>query len=257
MTAAVAHVDNEALTRSLAELDRPNGDGSDIQLGIERVILGAASVFQGSGVGLMLIADDGLTLRYVASSDEVARQLELAHERAAEGPCVDAFVCDANVKATDLATETRWPMLRAELRDKPVRAILGLPTRIGTPVGTLNLYCDRPREWDASEIAALEAYNSLLEALLGGALLARAHGEIVAQLQFALDSRVVIERAIGLLMGRDGLDNLAAFQQLRANARSSRRRVLTVAEEVLAAHPPGALGADDAQAVPDGYSSSG
>jgi hypothetical protein len=121
-------------------------------------------------------------------------------------------------------------------------------------VGTLNLYCERPREWHESEIAALEAYNTLLEARLGGALIARAHGEIVDQLQFALDSRVVIERAIGLLMGRGGLDNLAAFQELRKNARSSRRRVLTVAEELLAAHPQGAVG-DGPQAVPDDYSS--
>ncbi|MDX6542289.1 MAG: hypothetical protein QOI71_3899 [Gaiellales bacterium] len=257
MSRAVAHIDDDALTRSLAELDRPDGDGVDIRHGIERVVLGAASVFVGTGVGLMLITEDGLTLRYVASSNEVARQLELAQEQAGEGPCVDAFVCDANVKTEELATESRWPALRAELRDQPICAILGVPTRLGTPVGTLNLYCDRPRAWDASEIAALEAYNALLEARLGGALIARAQGEIVDQLQFALDSRVVIERAIGLLMGRDGLDNRAAFDELRQNARSSRRRVLTVAEELLAAHPQHALEGDGPQAEPDGYSAPG
>ncbi len=94
----------------------------------------------------------------------------------------------------------------------------------------------------------------LLEARLGGALVERAHGQIVDQLQFALDSRVVIERAIGLLMGRDGLDNVAAFQELRRAARSTRRRVLTVAEEVLAAH---SLEADGSPTAPGGYSSSG
>jgi GAF domain-containing protein len=254
MSRAVAHIDSDALARSLADLERPDGDALDVRHGIERVILGAASVFAGTGVGLMLIADDGLTLRYVASSDEVAHRLELAHEQSGEGPCVEAFVCDGTVKTDDLATETRWPALRAELLDQPIRAVLGLPTRLGTPVGTLNVYCDQPREWDAGEVAALGAYNAVLEARLGGALVARAHGEIVDQLQFALDSRVVIERAIGLLMGRDGLDNLAAFQELRRNARSSRRRVLTVAEEVLAAHP---LEADGPRSAPGGYSSSG
>ncbi len=233
----MAHIDSDALACSLAELNRPDGDGVDVRRGIERVVLGAASVFAGSGVGLMLIVEDGLTLRYVASSDEVAHHLEVAHERSGEGPCVDAFVFNEAVRTDDLASETRWPALRAELHDQPVRAVLGLPTCVGTPVGTLNVYCDRPREWDDSDISALEAYNALLEARLGGALVARAHGAIVDQLQFALDSRVVIERAIGLLMGRDGLDNAAAFEELRRRARSSRRRVLTVAEEVLAAHP--------------------
>ena len=194
-------------------------------------------MFADTGVGLMLIADDGHTLRYVASSDEVARRLELAHERAGEGPCVDAFVCDDCVKTGDLRDEPRWPLLREELREQPIRAVLGLPTRLGTPVGTLNLYCERAAVWDESEIAALAAYNGLLEERLAGAVVARHHGRIVDQLQYALDSRVSIERAIGLLMGRDGIDSTAAFNELRRAARSSRRRVRAVAEEILDGHP--------------------
>ena len=238
MSRTIAHIDHGALERSLAELAQPDDAGAELQAGIERVVLGASAIFAGSGVGLMLIADDGLTLRYVASSDEVARELEFAHERAGEGPCVDAFVCDGEVKTGDLATEPRWPALREQLRDQPIRAVLGLPTRLGTPVGTLNLYCEQARAWDASEVAALEAYNGLLEARLGHAVLAREHSKIVDQLQFALDSRVTIERAIGLLMGRDEVDNMTAFHALRREARSSRRRVLTIAEELLAAHGP-------------------
>jgi GAF domain-containing protein len=232
-----AHVDEQALARSLADLNLPDGEAADLERGIERVIRGAANVFADSGVGLMLIADDGHSLRYVASSDDVARQLELAHVRAGEGPCVDAFVRDACVKTDDLWEEPRWPLLRAELRDQPIRAVLGLPTRLGSPVGTLNLYCERPRAWDESEVGALAAYNGLLEERLAGAVVARQHGRTVDQLQLALDSRVTIERAIGLLMGRDGIDGVAAFNELRQAARSSQRRVSAVAEEVLAGHP--------------------
>jgi AmiR/NasT family two-component response regulator len=90
--------------------------------------------------------------------------------------------------------------------------------------------------WDESEIAALGAYNDLLEARMGAALLARQHGQIIDQLQIALDSRVTIERAIGLLMGRDGVDSAAAFNELRRTARNERRRVSAVAEDVLAGH---------------------
>jgi GAF domain-containing protein len=236
MGRAKAHIDEHALTRSLGDLQLPDGDGVEVQAGIERVIRGAAGVFAGSGVGLMLIAEDGHSLRYVASSDDVARQLELAHERSGEGPCIDAFVLDAQVRTDDLVVEPRWPDLRVALRDQPIRAVLGLPTRLGTPVGTLNLYCERPRVWDESEIKALEAYNHLLEERLAASLLARQHGQIVDQLQVALDSRVTIERAIGLLMGRGGIDAAAAFNELRRTARSSRRRVSDVADDVLAGH---------------------
>jgi GAF domain-containing protein len=237
---ATEHVDREALARSLAELNLPDAGDGDVQGGIARVVRGAANVFEGSGVGLMLITEDGHTLRYIASSDEVARQLELAHEQAGEGPCVDAFVLDTCVRTDDLAAELRWPALRAALGDQPVRALLGLPTHLGAPVGTINVYCDRPRVWDESEIAALEAYNGLLEARLAESLLTKQHDRVVGQLQFALDSRVTIERAIGLLMGRDGIDGPTAFNELRRVARSSRRRVSTVAEELLAEHPQAA-----------------
>ena len=185
----------------------------------------------------MLVAEDGHSLRYVASSDDVARQLELAHQEAGEGPCIDAFVRDACVRTDDLHAESRWPALRAALRDQPVRAVLGLPTRLGAPVGTLNLYCEHPRAWDESEIRALEAYDRLLEERLAGALQAKQHGHIVDQLQTALDSRIVIERAIGFLMGRKGLDGPTAFNELRGVARNSRRRVSEVAEDVLAGRP--------------------
>jgi GAF domain-containing protein len=242
MSQAAAHVDHEALSRSLAELDAPGAASPEVQDAVERVIGSAASVFAGSGVGLMLIAEDGHTLRYVASSDDVARKLERAHEHAGGGPCVDAFVLDTCVKTDDLLVESRWPELRAELRGEPIRAVLGLPTRLGSPVGTLNLYCERPRVWDESEIAALEAR-------LGGALVAREHGRIVDHLQAALDSRVTIERAIGLLMGREGSDAATAFNGLRRTARNSRRRVLAVAEELLAGHPPEIAPGDDVTAT--------
>ena len=53
---------------------------------------------------------------------------------------------------------------------------------------------------------------------------------------------MIIERAIGLLMGRDGVDGPSAFNELRRAARNSRRRVSEVAEEVLAAHPHESVG---------------
>nr|BFE84193.1 hypothetical protein GCM10020093_067940 [Planobispora longispora] len=54
------------------------------------------------------------------------------------------------------------------------------------------------------------------------------------QLQYALDYRVVIERAIGYLMGKHDLTAAQAFTGLRKRARDSRRRVADLAAEVLA-----------------------
>ena len=72
----------------------------------------------------------------------------------------------------------------------------------------------------------------------------------VSQLQAALDTRVVIEQAIGILAERFVLSLTDAFEVIRAAARNSRREVRAVAEELRASRetplaitevlPPGA-----------------
>jgi AmiR/NasT family two-component response regulator len=84
---------------------------------------------------------------------------------------------------------------------------------------------------------ALEAFNVVIEGIVGSAVLARRHERLVEQLQHALEHRVAIERAIGVTMATDQVGAVEAFNRLRAIARSSRRRVGVVAEELLAALP--------------------
>ena len=81
---------------------------------------------------------------------------------------------------------------------------------------------------------AVAAYNRVIEHQLASALTADRQDALIGQLQHALEHRVQIERAIGMVMGQDGLDPVAAFNRLRATARAERRRVAEVAGEVLA-----------------------
>ncbi|MFL5821734.1 MAG: ANTAR domain-containing response regulator [Solirubrobacteraceae bacterium] len=53
----------------------------------------------------------------------------------------------------------------------------------------------------------------------------------------AFEGRARIERAKGILMERHGLDDQEAFDRLRTQARSSRRKLLEVVDEVLASEP--------------------
>ena len=104
----------------------------------------------------------------------------------------------------------------------------------GTPVGTLDVYRDRAHEWDESEESALIRYADVIEATLTASLAAHTAGELAEQLQYALDYRVVIERGVGYLMARDGIDAVTAFNRLRRVARSSRRKIGDAAAELLA-----------------------
>ena len=225
-------IDPESLSVSLRRLGAA-GDES-LREALDRAVTACVDVFTVSGSGL-LIADDENSLRFVSASDTAGRILEKVQLETGEGPCVDSFVLGVVVSCDDLVTEERWPASRGPLLDHGLRALLGVPVRLGgVVVGSLNVYRDRPGPWHDTERAALERYGEVVEATLYAALRAHRAGELADQLQYALDYRVVIERGVGYLMARDGLDAVAAFDRLRRAARSSRRKVAEVAEALLA-----------------------
>jgi GAF domain-containing protein len=233
---ARVHIDPAVLDRSVEGLGTLVAEPSSVEDMLEGVIQAARGLFSVTGVGLMLV-DETSALRYVAGTDEAARMLETGQEALGEGPCVDCFVHGHVIRCDDLAADERWPELTPRVVPHGVRAVLGVPTRLGgTPIGSLNVYRAEPYRWDDSDVAAMEAFNGIIESVLGGAVAARRSGRLVTQLQEALDRRVVIERAVGVLMARRGLDAVAAFNALRSAARSSRRTVADVAAGVLAGH---------------------
>jgi GAF domain-containing protein len=121
---------------------------------------------------------------------------------------------------------------------KGVCAALSVPVELdGGVIGTLDIYVGQPRDWDPSEVAALQAYAGLVASLLSAAVTAQIKGRLADQLEAALEHRWLIEQAKGVLMGREDLDAQAAFERLRGAARSSTRRLADVARDVTAGRP--------------------
>jgi AmiR/NasT family two-component response regulator len=86
-------------------------------------------------------------------------------------------------------------------------------------------------------------------ALDNAELYARAHN-VVEQLHRTLESRSMIERAKGLLMGSEGLTSQEAFERLRARSQSEHRKLREVALSLLEAHDPGGASGAPAPWVP-------
>jgi GAF domain-containing protein len=228
-------IDPDALDRSLAALREQSANGG-LMIALEQVMTATRQLFDATGCGVMLINESSV-LAAAAATDEPGRLLEVLQERDGHGPCVDALTFDQIVTVADLAGDARWPAL-GELPEAGVRAVLGVPLHADhVPVGSLNIYRDRPHQWTESEVAALTEYSSLVESVLRTALHARQRERLADQLQHALDHRVVIERAVGVVMGRDNVNAVAAFNQLRHQARSAQRSVAEVASELLATIP--------------------
>lgn len=227
------HIDEQALQSSLQRLREAAFD-ADVAGVLNRAVTAVHRVFGCCGAGIMFITEDGY-LSYVAATDEAGRRLEQAQAAAGQGPCYDSYVFGRDVVSSDLRADSRWPHLPAHLPAE-VRAVAGTPVMLaGSPVGTLNVYQDEPAGWDESDVRALRVYGDLIAEVVRAALSARDHSVLAEQLRYALDYRVVIERAVGYLMGSQRLDAVTAFNVLRKRARDSQRRVADVAAEMLAA----------------------
>jgi GAF domain-containing protein len=230
-------IDPVALERSLAGLgDRTSG--IILSRALHDAIDTTRELFSADGAGVMMV-DDSTVLCAVAATNESARILEERQERIGCGPCVDALTFDRTVATADLMSDDRWPELGAEMADAGVCSVLGVPIRAGgLPVGSLNVYRGHRGEWNNTEVSAIEAYGGLIDGLLLAALQAHANEQIVKQLQRALDNRVVIERAVGVIMEREKADAVAAFGRLRQEARATQRKAAEVAAAILAGIEP-------------------
>jgi GAF domain-containing protein len=226
-------IDRAKLDESLARLHHLAP--SQVELGrlVGEVVRAVTEIFGLAGAGMLLV-DADRALRSIAASDSTGALLERAQEEFGEGPCVESFIIDEVVVANDLAADGRWPRVSPTLARGGVRAVLGVPVRLGGgPIGTLNVADDHPRSWTDSEREAMVHFGAVLENLLLVGLVADRNDRLARQLQYALDYRVPIERAVGYLMATMRTDPITAFEKLRRTARGERRKVAELAEEIL------------------------
>ncbi len=226
-------IDHGALQRSLLALKDVAADPDELLAALERVAEATRAVFRVEGAGLMLADDDG-HLRWVTVTDERGRALEQIQEELGEGPCISAFATSTVIQVADVAADVRWPRFAVLARQHGVGSLLSVPVRAGSqPLGTLNVYAAEPHAWTGDEVRAIEAFADVVGDLLRAAIGYRARDAEVRQLEHALTTRIFIEQAKGVLVATEGLEPDAAFERLRSMARSTRRKVVDVAKEVI------------------------
>jgi signal transduction protein with GAF and PtsI domain len=226
-------VDRQLLARTVGELRATLPRAGDLLVGLGRVVEATRIVVGVDGTGLTLAHEDGRP-RWVAVSDAAMELLEQVQHDFGEGPCLAAFAQDRVVAVEDLQSERVWDRLAVVVGQLQVRAVLSVPVRLADqPVGTLDVYVTRPRAWTSGEVEALAALAVVTAELVSTAVELANREVEVAQLRRALASRVWIEQAKGVLAATGGVSPDAAFQQLRKRARSSSRKVVDLAREVV------------------------
>ncbi|EIV95297.1 GAF and ANTAR domain-containing protein [Frankia sp. QA3] len=227
-------IDKLLLDASLARLHHLVPSQVELAKLVSEVVQAVTEIFDLTGAGVLLV-DADRALRSIAASDSNGALFERAQEEFGEGPCVESFITDEIVVCADIASDPRWPRVTPTLVEGGIRAVLGVPVRLGGgPIGTLNVAADKPRAWNDTERDAMVHFGAVLENLLLAGLIADRNDKLARQLQYALEYRVPIERAVGYLMATMKTDQVSAFETLRRTARNERRRVSELAEEILA-----------------------
>jgi GAF domain-containing protein len=223
------------LRRALDQLAELHTTPVSVDAALEQVVASADALFAVDGTALMLVDRDQV-LRNLAASDRRAALLEELQAEHGEGPCVDAFDDKQPVWSDDLGREDRWPRFSADAAGRRLLAVLASPIPYSDQaVGVLAVFAAAAHDWSEAEREAIVAYTELVAMLVVNAMEARERGRLAGELQGALDSRVVIEQAKGVLVGRHGLTTRQAFERLRRQARDQRRPLTEVARAVVSA----------------------
>jgi len=209
-------------------------DEYDVVEFLHRLAERCVKLLHASEAGIMLANRDG-SLHYVASSSERMRLIELFELQHEEGPCLDAYrtgVAVHSVLKDD--AQTRWPRFAPHAQEVGFESVSALPMRLRSEViGALNLFSTSPAPLDAEDQLAAQA---LADIATIGILQERALDSarvVTSQLEVALESRIVIEQAKGIVAERNHVSIDSAFTLLRGYARNNNLLLSQTAQEII------------------------
>jgi hypothetical protein len=223
------------LTRTFVELADTLVDEFDVVELLTTLADRCVEVLDVSAAGLMLAAPEG-ELRAVASSSEAMRLVELFELQSQEGPCLDCFRTRQPVLNQHLGqVEDRWPRFKSVALEAGFHSVHALPMRLrGDIIGALSLFRSDRGDLEEADIVTGQALADVATITI---LQHRAVLEtqlVNAQLSHALNSRIVIEQAKGVLAERERLTMEDAFSRMRNHARNNNFKLIEVAERVVA-----------------------
>jgi GAF domain-containing protein len=201
---------------------------------LQRLVDTCQEVFDTGAAGILLVGSDG-DLEVIASSSEASRIVETLQLGADAGPCIESFRTGAVVSVPDIAdVPPDWALFRDGALSQGFASALAVPMRLrDTTIGSLNLLRTAVGELDASDLVAAQALADVATIGILHEQTVRESTELSQQLQTALNRRIVIEQAKGVVAHTHDVGMDAAFNLIRAYARSHQLSVSTVAARLV------------------------
>jgi hypothetical protein len=218
------------LFRQLADVVYVSDDFARI---CESVVRAAPALVEGCDHASLMLRVDGRFVT-VASSDDIAAQVDAVERELGEGPCLDAIREQTVFHDADLTDGSPWPRLNERvLAETPVRSMAGFRIRTGEQHdGALNLFSDSPGGLTARAVDQ----GIVLASFVTVALVASTERRAAQTLRSGLLSNREIGKAVGLLMAFHHIGDDEAFAMLRRTSQELNVKLVEVARRVVDEH---------------------
>jgi GAF domain-containing protein len=185
-------------------------------------------------VGVSITLKKGNRPYTAVATSAVVQAIDEREYAVDEGPCISAIDTGELQLLADVETEERWPRFTQVCKEEGLASSLGVPLCVGDePYGAMNLYGLTAHAFEEQHQESAQLLADQASVALANSRTYDECGDKVRQLQEALDSRVVIEQAKGVLMATERCDPETAFQLLKERSQHSNRKIRLVAEEVV------------------------
>lgn len=170
----------------------------------------------------LLLADPSGELQVLASTSEESRLVEILQLEAGSGPCVECYLSGKAVEVDNIAALTDWGEFREAALSQGFRSVHAVPMRVhGRTIGAMGLFGAREGALTAEDAAIGQALADVATISLMQERTIREAALVNEQLQRALNTRVLIEQAKGVIAHTAGVDMDEAFNRLRNHARAN------------------------------------
>lgn len=224
----------EQLFNTFATLSDTLVDDYDIVELLQTLVESCAAVFDITAAGLLLADSEG-RLEVVASTSEASRLVEVMQLSAEAGPCIECFITGQTVSVSDISqAPDEWARFRQSAAEQGFASVFAIPLRLRTEViGALNLLREETGELNAVDARAARALANVATIGILHERSLRETSAVRDQLQYALDARVVIEQAKGVLSHTHGITTDAAFELLRSYSRTHHEKLAATALQIV------------------------
>jgi len=200
---------------------------------LQSLVETSADLLDRSAAGLVL-SDGNADLEPVASTSENIARVELLAVRSGEGPSVECVATGHAISIDDLSEDMQFPAFSSYTQSLGFASVYTVPLRLRTTViGALSVYGNEVGPLPAADAAIAQSLADIATISILQERALRESGIAVEQLQHALNSRVIIEQAKGVVayVRSVGMDD--AFALMRSYARSNNLPLREVASRIV------------------------